>query len=163
MSTTYCYSTSPIGKLLLTCENGCLTALHFANTATTLDVPDHWRQDDAPFTEALKQLDEYFTGRRQTFTLAIRPQGTAFQQSVWRQLQQVPYGQTTSYGEIARQIGNPKACRAVGLANGKNPLPIIIPCHRIIGRDGSLTGFGGGLEVKKQLLDLEQANRDDQG
>jgi methylated-DNA-[protein]-cysteine S-methyltransferase len=106
--------------------------------------------------KAAWQLAEYFNGKRRTFTFQIAPHGTAFQIKVWEALQKIPYGETRSYGEIASMIGNPKACRAVGMANNRNPVAIIIPCHRVIGHDGSLTGYGGGIELKRQLLDLEK-------
>jgi methylated-DNA-[protein]-cysteine S-methyltransferase len=103
-----------------------------------------------------RQLDEYFAGRRTTFDVPLSPAGTAFQRDVWNALLQIPYGETTSYGQLARKIGRPAAVRAVGAANGQNPIPIIIPCHRVIGGDGRLVGFGGGLNVKRFLLALEQ-------
>ena len=111
------------------------------------------------FAHAAGQLDEYFKGTRREFTLPSVPAGTAFQQEVWRALLAVPYGETTWYGELARRIGRPAASRAVGLANGSNPIPIIIPCHRVIGSNGSLTGYGGGLPIEQQLLDLERGER----
>ncbi len=139
---------SPLGPLTLSEENGALTALHFG--AGT--------QDDttALLAETARQLDEYFTGRRQDFNLPLCPKGTAFQQKVWQALQQIPFGKTATYKDIAVRIGNPKACRAVGMANHNNPISIIIPCHRVIGCGGSLTGYAGGLDKKQQLLDLEQ-------
>jgi methylated-DNA-[protein]-cysteine S-methyltransferase len=118
--------------------------------------PD-WLENPAFFISAAAELEEYFAGKRRQFSIDIAPQGTSFQLSVWRSLQRVPYGKTISYGQLARQVGNPKASRAVGAANGANPVPIIIPCHRVIGASGDLTGFGGGLEVKKYLLELEKA------
>jgi len=118
--------------------------------------PD-WLEKPAFFISAAAELEEYFAGKRRRFSIDIAPQGTSFQLSVWRSLQRVPYGKTISYGQLARQVGNPKASRAVGAANGANPVPIIIPCHRVIGASGDLTGFGGGLEVKKYLLELEKA------
>ncbi len=151
----YCYYQSPIGKLLLVGADGVLEELHFPNSSEQIHIPEDWQCDEQCFQPALQQLAEYFTGSRQQFDLKIAPKGTTFQQSVWQELCKIPFGQTASYGEIAERIGNPKACRAVGLANAKNPLPIIVPCHRVIGKDGSLTGFGGGLEIKKQLLDIE--------
>jgi methylated-DNA-[protein]-cysteine S-methyltransferase len=108
--------------------------------------------------EAYRQLDQYLNGARRNFTLPLNPHGTVFQQSVWRALQTIPYGQTKTYGQIAAEIGNSKACRAVGLANHQNPLPILIPCHRVIGADGSLTGYEGGLAIKQVLLELERRN-----
>lgn len=151
----YCYYQSSIGKLMLVGADGVLEELHFPNRLEQIQIPDDWRYDEECFQQALQQLAEYFNGSRQQFDVKIAPKGTVFQESVWQELCKIPFGQTASYGEIAKRIGNPKACRAVGLANAKNPLPIIVPCHRVIGKDGSLTGFGGGLEIKKQLLDLE--------
>lgn len=152
----YCYYDSPIGKLLLVGADALLEELHFPSELSQREIPDDWQCDEHFFQQALQQLGEYFAGRRQQFDLPIAPQGTIFQQSVWEELRKIPFGQTASYGEIAERIGNPKACRAVGLANAKNPLPIIVPCHRVIGKNGTLTGFGGGLELKQQLLDLER-------
>lgn len=106
---------------------------------------------------AAAELGEYFAGRRRNFTLPLAPQGTEFQLRVWDELQRIPYGETRSYGEIARAIGQPRACRAVGMANNRNPIAILIPCHRVIGRDGSLTGYASGLAIKRQLLDLERS------
>ncbi len=151
----YCYYDSPIGKMLLVGMDGVLEELHFPNSTERLKVPEDWQDNAASFKEALRQLREYFAAARREFDLAIAPHGTPFQERVWQELRKIPFGETASYGAIAERIGNPKACRAVGLANSKNPIPIIIPCHRIIGKDGSLTGFGGGLTVKQQLLDLE--------
>jgi methylated-DNA-[protein]-cysteine S-methyltransferase len=152
----YCYYDSPIGRMLLVGMDGVLAELHFPNSAERLEIPEDWQEKPASFKEALRQLREYFAATRQDFDLAIAPHGTPFQQRVWQELRKIPFGETASYGAIAERIGNPRACRAVGLANSKNPIPIIIPCHRIIGKDGSLTGFGGGLTVKQQLLDLER-------
>jgi methylated-DNA-[protein]-cysteine S-methyltransferase len=106
--------------------------------------------------EVIRQLQAYFAGELENFDLAVSPQGTPFQQKVWSELQRIPYGETLSYGELARRIGNPKACRAVGLANGSNPISIVIPCHRVIGSNGKLTGYGGGLPIKEKLLALEK-------
>jgi len=111
--------------------------------------------DPEPFQRVLQQLEEYFAGRRQQFDLPLAADGTTFQRMVWRQLVSIPYGDTISYGELACRIGNPRAARAVGLANGANPIPIIVPCHRVIGANGALTGFGGGLSIKQKLLALE--------
>ncbi|MGB3212155.1 MAG: methylated-DNA--[protein]-cysteine S-methyltransferase [Desulforhopalus sp.] len=151
----YCHYQSPIGKLLLIGTEGVLESLRFANSWSLEDIADEWQYDRVSFSTALQQLTEYFAGKRQEFDLDIAPKGTAFQQSVWRELRKIPFGQTACYGEIAARLGNKNASRAVGMANGKNPIPIIVPCHRVIGKDGSLTGFGGGLDVKKQLLTLE--------
>ena len=152
----YCYCDSPIGRMLLVGKNGVLEKLHFPNSTEQLQIPVEWQEDKESFTETLEQLRQYFAGNRRQFDLPISPQGTPFQERVWQELCKIPYGETASYGMIAQRIGKPKACRAVGMANSKNPIPIIIPCHRIIGKDGSLTGFGGGLPVKKQLLELER-------
>lgn len=156
----YCYYQSPIGRLLLIGAEGALEALHFPNEVQDRVIDDSLEYDETPFRPVLEQLSEYFAGKRQHFSLALAPKGTEFQQRVWQELRNIPYGQTTSYGEVAARIGNPKAGRAVGMANGKNPLPIIVPCHRVIGKDGSLTGFGGGLEIKQHLLDLEKQSGD---
>ena len=113
-------------------------------------------EENALTRQAIRELDEYFAGERRIFTLPIQPYGTEFQQKVWRALCDIPYGETRSYGQIARAVGNPNACRAVGMANNRNPIPIVIPCHRVIGADGSLTGYGGGLKIKEKLLELER-------
>ncbi len=115
-----------------------------------------WREDATGFHEAIRQLRAYFAGELETFDLLLAPEGTPFQQRVWGELLKIPYGNTTSYGELAKRIGNPKASRAVGLANGSNPIPIVIPCHRVIGSNGKLTGYGGGLPIKEKLLALEK-------
>ncbi|MGO9513704.1 MAG: methylated-DNA--[protein]-cysteine S-methyltransferase [Steroidobacteraceae bacterium] len=150
---SFTYLDSPIGRLLLTCDGECLTGLH-------MDVPNRPRHladgvEDAgadPLPAAVRQLGEYFSGKRREFDLPLRMQGTDFQQRVWRNLTKIRYGETWSYGTLARCIGNPNASRAVGLANGRNPISIVVPCHRVIGADGSLTGYGGGLERKRWLL-----------
>jgi len=156
--TVYRYIDSPIGTLLLTGDGTVLEELFFPGPAKTFEVPEGWREDHNGFSQVVSQLQDYFSGKRKDFSLQIKPKGTPFQQNVWAALQNIPYGQTASYGDIARNINNPKACRAVGMANKRNPIPIIIPCHRVIGKDGSLTGFGGGLDLKKQLLDLEKGS-----
>jgi methylated-DNA-[protein]-cysteine S-methyltransferase len=154
---------SPIGPLLLTAEENSLTGLYFLDK---LGPDRDIHHDDRPwptaiamiFAEVSEQLAEYFTGSRQQFCLrsaALAPRGSRFQQAVWLELQSIPYGQTISYGELARRIGRPSAARAVGLANGRNPLSVLIPCHRVIGGNGSLIGYGGGLERKQYLLALE--------
>ena len=123
----------------------------------TVYPEDDWIEDDSVFKQAEDQLNEYFEGKRQQFNLKMKPSGTPFQLSVLAALQEIPFGQTTTYRDIAESIGRPKAVRAVGAANGRNPLPIVIPCHRVIGADGTLTGFGGGLPAKSFLLNLESA------
>ena len=120
-----------------------------------IPVQPGWRREDAAFGNVVEQIDDYFAGHRKTFDLSLKPGGTEFQLEVLKALTAIPYGQTVSYQEIARAIGRPKAVRAVGAANGRNPLPIVIPCHRVIGSDGSLTGFSGGLEAKRYLLGHE--------
>ena len=131
--------------------------VHFQSGPHPWRPPAEWLQQEQPFGLALGQLREYFAGARRCFELALAPRGTAFQLAVWRHITPIPYGQTVSYSEIARRLGRPEAARAVGLANGANPLPIVVPCHRVIGADGSLTGFGGGLPIKRALLHLEGA------
>ena len=146
---------SPVGRLLLAGDGESLIQVGFQSGPRPLRPADGWIVDAAPFRVAMRQLDEYFAGERRRFDLPLAPRGTEFQRRVWRALTEIPYGKTTSYGELARHIGKPSASRAVGLANGANPLPIIVPCHRVIGADGSLTGFGGGLPIKRKLLALE--------
>lgn len=147
---------SPIGSLLLTLEGDCLTNVCMNQQKRKVELDTSWKNDHARFRAIEKQFEEYFRGARQSFDIPLSPMGTNFQLSVWNELQRIPYGTTISYGELARRISNPKAVRAVGLANGQNRLPIVIPCHRVIGANGSLTGFGGGIENKSILLNLEQ-------
>ena len=157
MSSVYWHEiASPVGPLLLAGDGQRLQRIHFQSGPPARIVEDHWRADARPFRQVIAQLQAYFAGRLRAFELPLAPAGTDFQCSVWRQLRRIPYGETISYGELARRIGNPRASRAVGLANGANPLPIVVPCHRVIGADGSLTGFGGGLPIKRQLLALER-------
>lgn len=152
-----CYTTieSPVGPLLLAGDAHCLQSLSFENSKRADRVQSDWKEDKAPFTEVIRQLRAYFSGKLTKFDVPLALEGTEFQLSVWRSMQTIPYGETISYGQLAQRIGNPKAVRAVGLANGCNPTPIIVPCHRVIGSNGSLTGFGGGLANKKILLELE--------
>ena len=152
----YTFIDSPLGPLLATADSsGRLTRLHMQNGRHPHPVDPTWPHDDEPFAELRAQLEEYFAGARHTFELALAPAGGEFELRVWTALCEIPYGATASYGEIAERIGAPGAARAVGLANGRNPIAVIIPCHRVIGADGSLTGYGGGLERKRLLLDLE--------
>lgn len=150
---------TPIGPLYLAVDADALCEIHFETT-----MPRDWRAAARPPRDAMakmaaEQLIEYFRGTRRQFDLPLAPHGTTFQQRVWDALKEIPYGETASYGEIARAIGMPGAARAVGAANGRNPIPIVIPCHRVIGSQGRLTGYGGGLKIKRQLLDLERRNQ----
>ncbi len=142
---------TPVGPLLLTASDDALTGLWFGVRPVAGE-----RYDAHPVLRAAAaQVREYFAGERRAFDLALAPEGTAFQRAVWEQLRLIPYGTTISYGELARRVGSPKASRAVGLANGRNPISIVVPCHRVIGANGALTGFGGGMDAKRTLLDLE--------
>ena len=150
--TIYTMMDSPIGELTLTGNGMALTGLYMERR----DEPrPEWVRDDDRLGEARRQLEAYFAGELFTFDLPLAPRGTPFQEKVWEALRTIPYGKTASYRDIAIQVGNPTAVRAVGAANGRNPISIIVPCHRVIGADGSLTGYGGGMERKRWLLDLE--------
>jgi methylated-DNA-[protein]-cysteine S-methyltransferase len=156
---------SPVGGLLLARDEAGLRMIHFVGPAKaghyqfgSVRLQADWDRRDNAFEDVVSQLEEYFEGRRRGFDLPLAPEGTAFQQRVWRSLLDIPYGETISYGELAARIGNKAASRAVGLANGSNPLPIVIPCHRVIGSNGKLTGYGGGLPIKQQLLALERGS-----
>ena len=151
---------SPIGPLTLTARDGRLTGLAMQDQAHATGVPPGSRRDDAHFADVTRQLDEYFAGTRTGFDVPLHLEGTPFQRSVWAQLLAIPYGETVSYGEVARRLGNPGASRAVGLANGRNPVAVIVPCHRVIAADGGLGGYGGGADRKTLLLDLERTHRD---
>lgn len=151
----YCYLETPIGKLLLAGKDDELHCIAFPNGKMKREPDADWMHVKSAFPEARRQLKEYFAGKRQVFDLKLAPNGTPFQRQVLDALQQIPYGETASYADIARKLGRPGAARAVGAANGRNPLPIVIPCHRVIGSKGALTGFGGGIETKKALLALE--------
>lgn len=147
---------SPLGPLLATAdEAGRLTGLHMQAGRHPMPIAPGRRRDDERFANLREQLGEYFAGRRDAFELELAPAGSEFELRVWAALLEIPYGETASYGEIAERIGAPGAARAVGMANGRNPIAVIVPCHRVIGADGSLTGYGGGLERKRLLLDLE--------
>jgi methylated-DNA-[protein]-cysteine S-methyltransferase len=153
---------SPVGPLTLVAQDGAIAGLYMdlqrhRPGQDQLGEPDLRGRQAEPFKTAADQLDAYFAGTRTTFTISLAPQGTAFQRRVWAALQEIPYGETESYGQLAERIGSPRAARAVGLANGKNPIGIVIPCHRVVGSNGDLTGYGGGLDRKKVLLDLELA------
>jgi methylated-DNA-[protein]-cysteine S-methyltransferase len=151
---------SPVGGLRLLAGGDGLREISFERGRRPKpELPDGATRSARPFSEAIRQLDAYFAGELETFDLALAPEGTPLQLDVWRLLAKIPYGETTSYGELARRLGRPDAARAVGAANGGNPIPIVIPCHRVVGANGSLTGFGGGLEAKRWLLRHEAARR----
>ena len=147
---------SPVGPLTLVAVDGNLVGCYMDAQRHRPDDAIFGDPDPEPFASAIEQLTEYFAGDRQEFDLPLAFGGTAFQQRVWTALREIPYGETESYGELANRIGSPGASRAVGLANGRNPIGIIVPCHRVIGASGSLTGYGGGIERKRQLLDMER-------
>lgn len=157
----YCYLDTPIGELLLAGEDDALSMIGFPKGSMRRDPEPDWIYNEKPLTKARQQLEEYFAGTRKDFDLPLNINGTEFQVSVLEALRNIPYGETVSYGEIARRIGRPKAVRAVGAANGRNPIPIVVPCHRVIGSSGDLTGFGGGLDTKEALLRLEAENTQD--
>ncbi|KQO57033.1 MULTISPECIES: methylated-DNA--[protein]-cysteine S-methyltransferase [unclassified Methylobacterium] len=154
--TRYTFLDTPIGALLLAGADECLRCIGFPTGKGAVTPRADWHQDDAAFAEARRQLSAYFEGRLTRFDLELDPRGTPFQRQVWTALMDIPPGETISYGELARRIGRPSASRAVGAANGANPLPIVVPCHRVIGAAGSLTGFAGGLDTKRWLLALER-------
>jgi methylated-DNA-[protein]-cysteine S-methyltransferase len=147
---------SPVGPLLLAGDEAGLREIQFVKGRRPVSADPGWRRDAAPFGETIRQLRSYFAGEREAFDLPLAPEGTPFQLEVWKRLCDIPYGETISYGELARRMDHPRASRAVGLANGSNPIPIIIPCHRVIGSNGKLTGYGGGLPIKEKLLALER-------
>ncbi|MFB7109053.1 methylated-DNA--[protein]-cysteine S-methyltransferase [Streptomyces sp. NPDC056291] len=147
---------SPYDLLTLVADDGVLCGLYMTDQRHRPPEESFGEPDDGPFGEAVDQLAAYFTGELKEFTVPLRLHGTPFQRTVWDQLRKIPYGETRSYGELATALGNPGASRAVGLANGKNPIGIIVPCHRVIGAGGSLTGYGGGLPRKRRLLDFER-------
>jgi methylated-DNA-[protein]-cysteine S-methyltransferase len=155
-SLVFGYRESPIGALLVAGDEAGLCVISFPNGSRAVAPRDGWRRDDAFFGDAFAQLDAYFGGELTRFDLPLQFRGTAFQQAVWQALIEIPFGATMSYGALAGVIGRPGASRAVGAANGANPLPIVAPCHRVIGADKSLTGFGGGLATKRFLLDHER-------
>jgi len=155
MATEYALFDSPLGELLALGDGESLCGLHMREGRRPIAPRAGWERADERFADVRAQLDEYFGGKRTRFDLPLRMDGTDFQQMVWSGLLAIPYGETTSYGELAERIGCPGAARAVGLANGQNPIAVIVPCHRVIGANGTLTGYGGGLERKRLLLDLE--------
>jgi methylated-DNA-[protein]-cysteine S-methyltransferase len=148
---------SPLGTLTLESDGTALRRIRLPRERWSPDPDQERRLDPVPFAAAVAQLDEYFAGTRDRFDLELAPGGTAFQRRVWARLREIPRGATVTYAELARRVGNPAACRAVGAANGRNPLPIVVPCHRVIGSDGTLTGYAGGLPAKRKLLELEGA------
>jgi methylated-DNA-[protein]-cysteine S-methyltransferase len=146
---------SPIGELLLLGDGEALRGLYMQHGRRPIAIKPAWARSAEPFAGVAAQLREYFAGERTSFEVPLALEGSPFERRVWQALQEIPYGQTISYGELARGIGQPSAARAVGLANGRNPIGVIVPCHRVIGADGSLTGYGGGVERKRLLLELE--------
>jgi methylated-DNA-[protein]-cysteine S-methyltransferase len=151
----YCTVDSPIGELLLGGEGESLGLLHMQQGRRPTPNGAGWKRSERAFARVREQLGEYFDGRRRHFDVPLAPTGSPFELAVWRALLEIPYGETVSYGQLAARIGRPGAPRAVGVANARNPIAVIVPCHRVIGADGSLTGYGGGLERKRLLLDLE--------
>jgi methylated-DNA-[protein]-cysteine S-methyltransferase len=152
----YTHLASPLGTLLLAADDSGLRYISFPKEKEPRTPDPEWNEDERALLDPIRQLRAYFAGELETFDLPLAPEGTSFQQKVWSELCNIPYGETISYGELARRIGNPNASRAVGLANGSNPIPIVIPCHRVIGSNGKLTGYGGGLPIKEKLLALER-------
>ncbi|MES1201563.1 MAG: methylated-DNA--[protein]-cysteine S-methyltransferase [Pseudomonadota bacterium] len=149
---------SPVDVLTLIADDAALCAVYFENNKHGAPPDDAKRGTNKVIDETRRQLDAYFAGKRKSFDLPLAPRGTPFQLKVWQALRGIPYGLTRSYGQIAAEVGAPQASRAVGAANGRNPIPVIVPCHRVIGANGSLTGFGGGMERKRFLLQLEQSD-----
>jgi methylated-DNA-[protein]-cysteine S-methyltransferase len=152
----YCYFEAPIGRLLIAADNTALRDISFEKSRHRRAPDPEWREGTNPLIQrTIAQLSEYFAGERREFDVPLGPTGTEFQLRVWDALLEIPFAETATYSQIATRIGRPSAVRAVGSANGRNPIPIIIPCHRVIGSNGTLTGFGGGLDVKESLLRLE--------
>ncbi len=152
----YSYLDTPIGRLLIAGDEDAVRRIDFPKDGKPGRPEAGWEESErGTVGETIRQLRQYFEGERSEFELPLAPAGTQFQKAVWDRLREIPYGETISYGELAKRVGNPKASRAVGAANGQNPIPIVIPCHRVIGANGKLTGFGGGLPVKEALLALE--------
>lgn len=157
-SILYARTDSPAGPLLLALSSRGLLKLEFDRGHLAEGTNQTWQESNAALTPWLRQLEEYFSGHRHQFSLPLDLRGTDFQLQCWRALLEIPYGETCSYRDIARAIGHPQAFRAVGMSNNRNPIAIVVPCHRVIASDGSLCGYGGGLEIKRKLLDLEQAS-----
>ncbi len=156
--TYYTIIDSPVGEILLAGNAAGLSHIDLQAGPDRMEPAAGWVEDSDIFSEAIAQLEAYFAGTLKRFELPLAAEGTPFQQEVWRALLDIPYGETISYGELAERLGKPGAARAVGLANGRNPLPIVVPCHRVIGSDGSLTGYGGGIDIKRALLAHERTN-----
>ncbi len=152
---------TPLGRMTLLGDEHALIHIDLPEARRPLQIAADWKRKPDRFTEERRQFDCYFDGSSKTFDLPLAPRGTVFQQDVWRALREIGYGETISYAELARRIDRPKASRAVGLANGANPLSIIVPCHRVIGANGNLTGYGGGMDAKRWLLDFEQGTLGD--
>ena len=151
---------SPIGEIIITAEEQGIRSIYSPTHETLIAQNDKYKRDVAKLCDAADQLRAYFAGELQEFSLTLNPQGTPFFKHVWKQLELIPYGTTISYGELAKKIGKPTASRAVGMANGRNPISFVIPCHRVIGQDGSLTGYGGGLKLKRWLIEFEKNHLD---
>ena len=161
MTAFYAFYESPLGQILLTATGTALTGLHFVGEKYYPGIASEWQRDTnvIAIKSAITQLDEYFSGKRKSFDLPLEPEGTEFQRQVWNALTKLRFGETATYAQLAQRIGNPKAVRAVGAANGRNPISIVIPCHRVVGADGSLTGYAGGLARKEALLRMESAGQ----
>lgn len=161
MTILYTQIESPIDRILITSDGEALTGLHMVEHRHYEVLTDNWKRDDnaRPFAETRRQMAAYFAGELTEFDLPLAMRGTEFQQQVWRELQNIPFGVTISYGELANRVGNPNSSRAVGSANGRNPISIIVPCHRVIGSNGKLTGYGGGMERKEWLLAHESKSK----
>ncbi len=155
---TYARIDSPVGALVVGGDEDGLRFIEFLDSPNARPLPPGGREDQRRLAEPIRQLRAYFAGRLRDFELPLAPEGTPFHLRVWAELRRIPYGTTISYGELARRIGRPQASRAVGRANGANPLPIVIPCHRVIGSNGRLTGYGGGLGIKQKMLELERGS-----
>ncbi len=154
--TCYTRFQTELGEIILAGDEMGLSHLHINGGKRSFEIDENWPRNDELFNEARKQIEEFLCGQRKKFDLQLNPAGTEFQRKVWQALTEIPYGQTISYAELAAAIGSPKAARAVGMANSRNPIPLIIPCHRVVGAGGKLTGFALGLKIKKQLLELER-------
>lgn len=152
----YAIIDSPLGGILVARNPVGLTRVNFQDGSERISPPASWRMDPAALAEAADQLMAYFEGKLRKFKLSLSPGGTAFQRQVWEAMQAIPYGQTATYAGLARLVGRPQAARAVGSASSRNPLPVVVPCHRVVGSDGSLTGYAGGLHLKQALLSLER-------